>query len=420
MRLLLLNRSFWPDLESTGQNLTELCQALSSRFRITVVAGPSYHVETNRRGPWSRQQLGDITIVRTWGTRFAKRRLVGRLTNLGTYFVLAAFAAFSTSKPDIVIAATDPPLLGALGVLLSKWWRCSFVYNVRDLYPDVAEANGGIKSKFLLGLLKWANDFAYAGADTVIVLGEDMRRLVISKGVPAEKVKVVPNFVDCAKVHPIEPNPLRSQFPGKFVVMYSGNLGLSQQLETVLDAASRLRDDQILFLLVGEGARKKWLQQRAEALGLRNVEFRPYQPKDRLAESLSAADIHLIPLLKAATGAIVPSKIYGILAAGRPYVAMMDEAAEAARLVREYSIGFVVPPGDAQALADTIRHAADQPEDLISKGQRARRLAQEQFDRDIITRKYSEVLEALGPASPQSGVGDPTTVGYPHSHGRAQ
>jgi len=266
------------------------------------------------------------------------------------------------------------------------------------LYPDVAQANGGIKSRFLLGLLKWANDFAYAGADSVIVLGEDMRRLVLSKGVAAAKVTVVANNVDCRKMHPIEPNSFRAQWAGKFIVMYSGNLGLSQQLETVLDAAARLRDDKrILFLLVGEGVRKQWLQERAQTLGLRNVEFRPYQPKDRLAESLSAADLHLIPLLRAATGAIVPSKIYGILAVGRPYVAMMDEAAEAARLVQEYSIGFVVPPGDAEALAETVKRAADDPEDLRRKGQRARGLAEEQFDRGIIARKYDEVLASVRP-----------------------
>jgi colanic acid biosynthesis glycosyl transferase WcaI len=397
-RLLFLNRSFWPDLEATGQNLTELCEDLCGDFQITFIAGPSYHVSTSTRGLWSRQRLGDINIVRTWGTRFPKRRLIARMVNLGSYFVLAAVAALRTPRPDIVIAATDPPLLGALGALLSKRWKCSFVYNVRDLYPDVAQANGGVKNRFLLGLLKWANDYAYAGADSVIVLGEDMRRLVLDKGVAPQKVAVVANNVDCRKMRPIEPNSFRAQWPGKFIVMYSGNLGLSQQLEAVIDAAQCLRDDQrILFLLIGEGARKQWLQEKVRISGLRNVEFRPYQPRDRLSESLSAADLHLIPLLGAATGAIVPSKIYGILAVGRPYVAMMDESAEAARLVRDYSVGFVVPPGDAGALAATIKRAADNPQDLRLKGQKARWLAEEQFDRDIIARKYSEVLEAVGP-----------------------
>src|SRR5262249_22949502 len=149
--------------------------------------------------------------------------------------------------------------------------------------------------------------------------------------------------VDCRKMLPPATNNFRARWEGKFIVMYSGNLGLSQQLETVLEAAHLLRDHgRVLFLLVGEGARKDWLRERARELKLGNVEFQPYQPKDRLPESLSAADLHLIPLLSAATGAIVPSKIYGILAAGRPFVAMMDEWADVARMARDHSIGFVV------------------------------------------------------------------------------
>lgn len=400
MRLLFLNRSFWPDLEATGQNLTELCEELCAEHEITFISGPSYHVAAPSRGLWKRDQFGKITIIRTWGTRFPKRRLGLRVINLGTYFALAAVAALFAPKFDVIIAATDPPLLGILGAALKRCRRCSFVYNVRDLYPDVAEANGGIKSRFLLGLLRWANDVAYASADQVIVLGEDMRRRVLSKGVPAAKVVVVANSVDCQKMRPVEPNPFREQWGDRFIVMYSGNLGLSQQLETVLEAADRLRQDKrILFLLVGEGARKNWLKERTHFLGLPNVEFCPYQPKSRLAESLSAADLHLIPLLRGATGAIVPSKVYGILAVGRPYVAIMDDTAEAARLARDHSVGFVVSPGDAEGLTETIKRASLDPDDLRLKGLRARRLAEEQFERKIIARKYSEVLYVVNGSS---------------------
>jgi glycosyltransferase involved in cell wall biosynthesis len=396
MRLLFLNRSFWPDLEATGQNLTELCEDLTPEHQITFIAGPPYHVATNRRGLWTKDQLGEISIIRTWGTRFSKRRLAPRLLNLGTYFVLAGVAALRSPKPDMIIAATDPPMLGALAAALKSLWRCAFVYNVRDLYPDVAEANGGVTNPLLLRLLKWANDIAYARADLVIVLGEDMRRRVLSKGVPETKVVVVPNKVDCRNIRPVEPNPLRTRWDGKFIVMYSGNLGLSQQLETVLDACERLRDDgRILFLLVGEGASKSWLKERVRLLQLQNIEFLPYQPKERLAESLSAADLHLIPLLSAATGAIVPSKVYGILAAGRPFVAMMDEAADVAQLARDHAVGFVVVPGDGASLAETIRHAVDNPGELHLMRQRARRLAVEQYDRPVIARKYNAMISSV-------------------------
>ncbi len=393
MRLLFLNRSFWPDLEASGQNLTELCEDLAEEHEITFISGPSYHVETARRGPWTIDQLGRIRIIRTWGTRFPKRRLPARLLNLGSCFALAAIAALTDSRPDVVIAATDPPLLGALGAIIRRRWRCSFVYNVRDLYPDVAEANGGVKSRFLLGLLKRANDFAYSRADLVIVLGHDMRRRLLDKGVPADKVVVVENNVDCRKIRPIEPNHFREQFGDKFIVMYSGNLGLSQQLETVLDAAGCFRRDQrILFLLVGEGARKQWLEDRARTLGLSNVRFLPYQPRERLAESLSAADLHLIPLLSAATGTIVPSKIYGILAAGRPFVAMMDKDSDAARLAENYMVGLTSAPGDSLALAQAIGFAISHPAELKEMGRRARRVAEQYYDRPVIAGQYAAML----------------------------
>jgi len=305
-------------------------------------------------------------------------------------------AALRVKRPDIVIAETDPPLLGALGALLKQRWNCRLVYNVRDLYPDIAIANGALKNRFLLGLLERANRFSYRSADCVIVLGEDMRQRLLAKGVAPDKIALVSDWVDCGNIRPISSSRFRSQFGQSFVVMYSGNLGLSQQLETVLEAAAHLRDDErIRFALIGEGARKPWLIDRARQLGLRNLEFLPYRPKAELAESLSAGDLHLVPLFPGAAGCIVPSKIYGILAVGRPFVAIMEDSAEIARLARENSVGFVVQPGNADGLAQTIRQAAAQPDKLAAMGVRARRLAERRFDRRVATRRFAEVLDSL-------------------------
>jgi colanic acid biosynthesis glycosyl transferase WcaI len=394
--LLFLNRSFWPDLEATGQFLTELCEDLSSEHEITFIAGPSYHVRTRGYGIIRHETHGEISIIRTWGTRLPKRRLPLRFLNLGTYYMLAGLAALRVKRPDIIIAETDPPLLGALGAMLKRRWDCRLVYNVRDLYPDIAIANGALKSRILLGLLERANRISYRDADCVIVLGEDMRQRLLAKGVPPEKIALVPDWVDCRKIRPIQSSRFRSQLGESFVVMYSGNLGLSQQLETVLDAAARLRDDsQIKFVLVGDGARKSWLVERARKLGLTNIEFLPYRPKEELAESLSAADLHLVPLFPGAAGCIVPSKIYGVLAAGRPFVAIMEGSAEIARLARENSIGFVVNPGDAEGLSRVIQESADKRAELLAMGARARRLAEECFDRRIATRRFADVLNSI-------------------------
>jgi colanic acid biosynthesis glycosyl transferase WcaI len=398
MRLLFLNRSFWPDLEATGQFLTELCEDLSVEHEVTFISGPSYHVAT-ARGLWTRQKFGRVSIIRTWGTRLPKARLPLRMTNLGSYFALAALAALRLAAPDILIAETDPPLLGALGAMLKRHWGCRLVYNVRDLYPDIAIATGGVRNRFLLGLLGYANGLAYEAADKVAVLGEDMRQRIAAKGVSPERISVTPDWVDCDQIRPLASNPFRAEFGDKFVVMYSGNLGLSQQLDTVLSAAERLRDDpRIVFVLIGEGARKKWLMDEAARLKLPNAMFMSYRPKEQLAESLSAADLHLIPLAPGTGGCLVPSKIYGILAAGRPFVAIMEDSAEIARLAREHKVGFVSPPGDGASLADRVLDATGVPAELKRMGQRARMLAVERFDRKVATRRFAHMLEEVAQA----------------------
>jgi len=309
---------------------------------------------------------------------------------------LAAVVAFRLPRPDVIVAETDPPLLGALAALLKLRWRCRLVYNVQDLYPDIAEVTGGVRNPLLLGLLRRANDYAYERADLIVTLGDDMADRIIAKGVPAGKVVVVPDWVDCGRIRPLESNPFRRNFGGKFVVMYSGNIGLSQQLEAVLEAADGLRDVQrILFAVIGEGARKEWLERRARAMGLPNVTFLPYQPQENLGESLSAADLHLIPLAPGAAGCLVPSKIYGILAAGRPFIAMMEENAEIAQIARKEGVGFVVQPGDVDALIRTVREAVDAPQRLKQMGLRARRLAELRFDRIKVTSKFGAVLASV-------------------------
>src|SRR5271156_174716 len=270
------------------------------------------------------------------------------------------------------------------------------VYNVRDLYPDIAEFTGGVRSPFLLDLLRRGNDYAYQRSDLIVTLGHDMARRIVDKGVPPDKVVVVPDWVDCGRIRPLDSNPFRRSFGDKFVVMYSGNIGLSQQLETVLEAADRLRaDERSLFAMMGEGARKKWLEERARAMGLNNVTFLPYQPIENLGESLSAADLHLIPLAPGAAGCLVPSKIYGILAAGRPFIAMMEENAEVAQIAREDAVGFVVRPGDVDALIGAIREAVDTPEHLKQMGARARRVAELRFDRIKVTSRFGSVLASV-------------------------
>ena len=396
MKLLFINRCFWPDAEATGQLLGELTEDLSGDSDVTVVAGPCDSGLIGRRSLLRTEARRRVSIVRTWGTRLPKSNLLGRFINLGTYYVLAAVASLKLGRPDIVVVETDPPLLGLLGALLKIRWGSRFVYYCQDLYPDIAEATGGVRSRALLWLLDRANRIAYAKADAIVVLGQDMRRRVLDKGVAAERIIVIPNWIDCKKVASSGSNPARSRFGDKFVVMYAGNLGLSQQLEIVVAAAEKLRaDERILFVLVGDGARKQWLQNEVRRMGLGNLEILPQQPRETIGELLTAADLHLVPLLAGAAGCMVPSKVYGILAAGRPFVAMMEDFADVARLASEHRVGFVTPPGDVDGLVAAIQNALHNPVQLKEMGRRARRLAEEQFERRIVTRRFAQLLEEV-------------------------
>lgn len=396
MRLLFLNRSFWPDIEATGQLLTELCVDLSHEHDVSVIAGPSYHVHTPQRGLWQRDALGTVRIVRTWGTRLSKAHLASRLINLGSYYVLAAAAARRLAPPDVLVAETDPPLLGTLATLLTRQWRCPFIYYCQDVYPDVAEVTGGVRNSALLSVLRHANRLAYQHAALIIVLGEDMRRRLLAKGVPSEKIAVLSNWADCDAIRPVASSPFRAQFGERFVVMFSGNLGLSQPLEVLVDAAEELRGEPgVVFAFIGAGARKAWLEAEVRQRRLPNVRFFPYQPRAVLAESLSAADLHLVPLQSGLAGCVVPSKVYGILAAGRPFVAVMEEGAEVAVLARAHGVGFVSPPSDPVALARVIRDALTHRVTLEAMGARGRRLAEQRFHRPHLTAQFAALAERV-------------------------
>jgi glycosyltransferase involved in cell wall biosynthesis len=284
---------------------------------------------------------------------------------------------------------------------LKARWRCRFVYYCQDLYPGVAEALGKIRSPALLSLLDWANGVAHGNADRIVVLGADMKEKLAADGVDAERIEILPNWVDCSAVRPLAYSAFRERFGEKFVVMYSGNLGFAQPLEVVLEAAGLLREERdLVFVFVGDGASKPFLEERARCERLSNVVFLPYQPKEALSASLSAADLHLVPLRRGLAGLMVPSKVYGVLAAGRPFVAMMEEHAEVARMARRSDVGFVSPPDDAPALAALLRSAAAERERLREMGRRARELAERSFDRPTATARFGEMLQQV--SEPQS------------------
>jgi glycosyltransferase involved in cell wall biosynthesis len=398
LRILFINRSYHPDVEATGQLLTELCGDLAERHELTVIAGRPNFVAA--RALPARETHNGVEVVRVANLRFNKVGMAGRAAGLASYLLLAFWAALWQRRPDAIVVETDPPALGALGAVLKWWHRCPMVFYLQDLFPDVGIVLGKFRPGPLTALLRWLTGVGLRHADRVVVLGEDMKRRVLKRGIAADRVVVIPNWADTRSLRPADgPNALRTEWggEGRYVVMYSGNLGLSQGLDGVLEAAEMLRDEPVTFLFAGEGAAKARLVAQAAERNLSHVRFLPYQPKARLGESLAAADLHLIPMRRGLAGCMVPSKLYGILAAARPYVAAVDADGEVAAVTAEHGTGLRIEPEKPDELARAVRWFLAHPGEGKAMGERGRRVAETYFDRERSVALFDRVLAGLAP-----------------------
>ncbi|MBI2881122.1 MAG: glycosyltransferase family 4 protein [Candidatus Tectomicrobia bacterium] len=400
LHIAFFNRSFYPDTAATGQLLTELCEGLVGDFgcRVSVVAGvpllPSTDDGTGppARGLLRREWHRQIEILRASGTRFSKKRFIGRFSNYVTYFLSACYAGLRLDRPDVVVALTDPPIIGLAAYLASRRFGVPFVMSYRDIFPEVARLLEDFQSKMVEGVLQQVNRFLVRKADRSVALGETMRRrLIEGKGADGSKVVIIPDWADCSE---IVPRPKRNPFSvahglsDRFVVLHSGNIGLSQGLESVVRSAVHLREfPDIQMVFVGEGVKKAELVELARTLDLRNVRFLPYQPKEGLTDSFGSADVFVVSLKPGMAGYIVPSKLYGILAAGRPYVAVVEPESEVAAITRKYDCGLLAESGDPRVLAGQILRIYRDRALAARLGDNARRAAFD-FDRPVQVRAY--------------------------------
>lgn len=418
MKIRFFNRSYWPDVGATGQLLTELAEDLVNTHgcEVSVVAGPPLGGAGGSGLGWRLVRLerhNGVEILRAAGTTRSTRRFSGRAANYLTYFASACLAGRRAPRPDVVVALTDPPIIGLAALWAARRAGARFVFLCEDVFPEVAGLLEDFQSEAVNGALHRVSRFIIQRADRVIALGETMRdRLVVTKGADPERVAVIHNWADCAALYPGEKrNPFArvNGLSDAFVVMHSGNVGLSQNLDALLDAAARLRGHRdIVFAIVGDGARREALEGRARAEGLDNIRFLPYQPRQRLAESFASADVFVISLKAGLSGCIVPSKLYGILAAGRPYVAAVEEPSEVASITKTYDCGLLAPPGDPEALSAAILQLYRDRDLARRLGTNARRAALD-FDRPLQVAKYARLLRELasGPVPSDSALKRP-------------
>ena len=350
----------------------------------------------------ARETINGVCIHRVWTSRFGRDSLAGRAIDYLTFYLSAAGCLWRLARQgDVIIAKTDPPMLSVLAAPIARWRRAILINWLQDLFPEVAQAVGIARSRFserTYGLLRKLRDRSLRRAACNVVLGARMQDRIATFGIAARQIRVIPNFADGVEIVPstADENGLRAAWGlrDKFVVGYAGNLGRAHEYRTML-AAMRLTGPGIAWLVVGSGALIGVLEREAHAHRLTNVRFAPYQPQDRLSESLSAADVHLVCLRPELEGLIVPSKFYGICAAGRPTIFIGDENGEIARLVREHSCGHVVAPGDGATLARTVEMLAADRAHCREMGARARRALEDDFDRTIAVDRWQALLQEV-------------------------
>ena len=404
MKLVVVTPHFAPDSAPTGVVITRIVEELVARdHRIEVITSlPWYRGHSIEPGwggmlrryedtPWGR-----ITRIHPFPAG-DKTALVRRALAFGAFSTLAAALGARGERVDGVLAVSPPLTLGLTGLAIARSRRAPVVFNVQDVYPDVAIELGALRGPRVIKAAYALERYVYRNSDAVTVLSDDLKENVAAKLGDDSKVHVIPNFVDIERIRPTEPdNDYRRQFglEGKTVVMYAGNVGLSQSLDAVLDSAAALaHEPDVVFVINGSGAARPALEARAR--GMSNVVFVDPQPEARLPEVLAAADIHLVPLRAGLARSSVPSKTYSILAAGRPLVASVDPGSEVARVLDTSGAGISVAPEDAEALTKALRGLLEEPERRAGMGAAGRRWVESWASPAAIAESYEELFRSL-------------------------
>ncbi|SES42145.1 glycosyltransferase family 4 protein [Rhizobium sp. NFR03] len=411
MKVVFANRYFYPDQSATSRMVSSVAFGLAKRgFDVAVIASRDIH---NRRDivlP-AEEIVSGVKIRRVSTTRFGRQNLMGRGIDYLLYHIMTFFwIVTNVSAGDIAVVCTDPPLLSVTSGLALRLKNATMVNWIMDLFPETAIELGYFsRLKRLAGPTVALRNWSLRTRGICVCPTGTMADYILRQGLPRDRVVAMHHWSDGEEIRPVEParNSLRTEWGlgGTFVVGYSGNFGRAHDFETVLGAAERYRaDETIRFLMIGGGHQHAMVTVRARKEDLRNVVFHPLQPIDKLSESLGAADVHLVSLLPKLEHCIVPSKLYGILAAGRPTIFIGDEDGEVARIIARAGCGLHVAIGDIEGLTRAISYLAGNPEICRSMGQRARQLLATDYSRDGAIDAWSGLISTLAQETPSVAV----------------
>ena len=404
-KIVFVNRYFAPDESATSRMLSDLAFGLASQGLSVEVVTSRQLYEDRSASLQPREVIKGVTVRRVLTSTRGRGQIAGRALDYGTFHFSAGVELLRCLRPgDVVVAKTDPPLISVGAARAAALRRAVMINWLQDLFPEVATAlTPDAMPAWVQGSLMAARDRSLRTAAMNIVLSEAMRERIVQRGVDSERIRIIPNWANVTEIAPLPTaaslTRARAGLRGCFVVGYSGNLGRVHDFSTVIDAARRLRaDPDIAFLITGTGAKAAALRRSVESEGFTNFVFQDYQPPAMLSDSLAASDIHMVSLLPSMEGLIVPSKIYGILAAGRPALFIGDVRGTVGRLVREHDCGIAVPIGAGEQLANELRALKDAPERITAMGRRARELA---LSRHTSAHALADWIALLDDAAPQ-------------------
>jgi hypothetical protein len=400
-KTIFVNRYFFPDHSATSQLLSDLAFDLASRGQdIHVITGGQLYTDP-RASLLSDEVIRGVKVHRVSTSRFGRARLWGRMLDYLTFYLGATWRLLCSIEPgDVVVAKTDPPMMSVCAAWAARIKKGVLVNWVQDLFPEVATSLDVYGIRFAAPMLKRFRNKSLQQSRSNVVLGARMAQRLRDEGVTSDRITVIENWADGEIIQPVpkNDNPLLCEWrlEGKFVMGYSGNMGHVHEFKTMIDAAERLKHEpEIAFVFIGDGIARRWLEDETAERGLTNVQFYPYQPNDRLRWSLSVPDVHFVSLRPTLEGLIVPSKFYGIAAAGRAVIHVGDPDGEIPRILEREQCGWSYCIGEVGPLAQRIRELSQRPHEVLEAGLRARRAFDRQYARVHALKRWRGLLDSV-------------------------
>ena len=392
-KLLFVDRYFYPDLQATAVILTDLAREFSKDFEASVICGPASDF-CDKRAQVSNSQIKTTTVP---SFQFNNPSFFERFLNYTSFLILAPLTLIFHPKSDLVVVQSSPPILPFVISVICRLRRFKYVYVCQDFFPGTATQSGELKESLLTKFFEWLHQIALKHAECVVVIGRDMKELLVGKRSDSKKIEVIQNWADLSEIKALPKSNPYSRLHGLdnyFIVMHSGNFGLVQDFDYLLKLAQALETEPIIrFVFVGGGASKRKITERAQVLKLKNTLFLPFAPREKISEVLASADIHLVSLKKGLAGYSVPSKVYSLLASGRPLIGLLERHSESARTIEDANCGVVFESLEASEVAAYIRELVMKPGQLSDWGRNARAYAEKVNFQGSAFEKYRKIFK---------------------------